>query len=86
MGYITTLNLFATRGGLRIATVVVVVVIAADYVEREFVCSSSSIDSPPLSQLNSIYNAAEVSLSLYLSILGVRCNAMQMRPQFKSQR
>lgn len=84
MGYITTLNLFATRGGLRIATVVVV--IAADYVEREFVCSSSSIDSPPLSQLNSIYNAAEVSLSLYLSILGVRCNAMQMRPQFKSQR
>lgn len=47
MGYITTLNLFATRGGLR--TVVVVVVIAADYVEREFVCSSSSIDSPPLS-------------------------------------
>lgn len=84
MGYITTLNLFATRGGLRIATVVVVVVIAADYVEREFVCSSSSIDSPLIA--NSTQYTMRLLMSLSLSILGVQCNAMQMRPQFKSQR
>lgn len=84
MGYITTLNLFATRGGLRIATVVVVVVIAADYVEREFVCSSSSIDSPLIANSTQYTMRLKcLSLSIYLFS---GCNAMQMRPQFKSQR